>query len=122
MNNYPPQYPFYGFNQSNFSQPMQMPMNPLSYQNQMMPNSLMKKGLIPLNMQTTLRTAQKAITTFNQVIPVIYQVRPIISNAKTAFRVIKAVKQMDLDPSFEQEIDDALKNVNQEGASFENML
>ncbi|MFQ9922470.1 MAG: hypothetical protein ACLRVU_03090 [Beduini sp.] len=122
MNNYPPQYPFYGYNAPYYPSQMNMSMNPMQYQNPMMPMSPIKKSLIPFNMQTTLRTAQKAITTFNQVIPVIYQVRPIVSNAKTAFRVIKAVKQMDLDPSFDQEIDDALKNVTDEDTQFENML
>ncbi len=121
MNNFPSQMPYYNYNAPFYPNQMNMSMSPM-YQNSMMPMNSFKRGLIPFNMQTTLRTAQKAIVTFNQVIPVIYQVRPIVSNAKTAFRVIKAVKQMDLDPSFDQEIDDALKNTPYESTHFENML
>ena len=103
------------------SEPFIQPMS--NYYPTYMPPMPYKKRGIPLDIQTTLRTAQKAIFTMNQLIPVIYQVRPILHNAKTAFRVIKAVKQMDLDsdPYLDQEIDEALQNT-QSSASFENML
>lgn len=113
MNNYPSYYPYYDMN-PNYSLNQYPMMN--SY-NTMIPP---KRSILPLNIQSTLRTAQKTITTVNQIIPVIYQVRPIIHNAKTAFKVIKAVNQMDLDPSFDQEIDEAIHPTS--SASFENML
>lgn len=119
--------PFY--QQGNFY-PNQMnypPMSSYPYpQNNMFMPPMQKRGIIPMNMQSTLRTAQKAIVTFNQIIPVIYQVRPILYNAKTAFRVIKAVKQMDLEPEYDQqfdkEIDEALNLESNSSNQFENML
>lgn len=42
-----------------------------------------------------LTTAGKTLNVINQAIPVFYQVRPIIHNAKTMFRVLGAVKTSD---------------------------
>lgn len=39
-----------------------------------------------------LTSAGKTLNVINQAIPVFYQVKPIISNAKTMFRVLGAVK------------------------------
>jgi len=42
-----------------------------------------------------LNGASKTLGVINQAIPVIYQVKPIWNNAKTMFRVMKAVNQND---------------------------
>lgn len=47
-----------------------------------------------IDLKRTLNTATKTIYTVNQVIPLIYQVAPIVNNARNAFRVIKAVNTM----------------------------
>ena len=46
------------------------------------------------------------------------QLRPVLHNATTAFRVVKAVKQFDFD-DLDEEID---QSINQESEVFENML
>lgn len=119
MFDYPQNYPYY-LNEGMFMMPGNFDPYMNMYYNQ---GFFPKKNPLSINMQNTLRTAQKAIVTMNQIIPVIYQVRPIVHNAKTAFKVIKAVKGMDLDPSFDQEIDQALQQEAQPNSMhFENML
>ena len=46
------------------------------------------------NLQKTLHYASKTVYTINQVIPLVYQIRPIINNTKNAFRVIQAVNHI----------------------------
>ena len=36
---------------------------------------------------------QKTLSIINQVIPIIYQIKPIFQNAKTAFKVVNAFKE-----------------------------
>ncbi len=50
--------------------------------------SLLKK----INFSSILNTTQKTLNIANQAIPIIYQVKPIINNAKTMFKIIGAVK------------------------------
>ena len=69
-------------------------------------------------MSSTIRTAQKTLYTANQIIPIVNQLRPVLHNATTAFRVVKAVKQFDFD-DLDEEID---QSINQESEVFENML
>ena len=71
----------------------------------------MKYSLNQLSMSSTIRTAQKTLYTANQI-------RPVLHNATTAFRVVKAVKQFDFD-DLDEEID---QSINQESEVFENML
>ena len=68
----------------------------------------MKYSLNQLSMSSTIRTA----------IPIVNQLRPVLHNATTAFRVVKAVKQFDFD-DLDEEID---QSINQESEVFENML
>ncbi len=57
---------------------------------------LFSKGLLKgANWSGFLTTAGKTLNVINQAIPVFYQVRPIIQNAKTMFRVLGAVKSSD---------------------------
>lgn len=78
----------------------------------------MKYSLNQMSMSSTIRTAQKTLYTVNQIIPIVNQLRPVLHNAKTAFRVVKAVKSFDLD-DIDQDID---KSVHQDSEVFENML
>lgn len=104
--NDPYSYPYYPPNYY----PM-MPQKPSLLQS-------MKYSMNKMSMSSTLRTAQKTIYTLNQVIPIINQLRPVLHNASTAFRVVKAVKQFDLD-DIDEEIDQNITNNNN---TFENMI
>ncbi len=57
---------------------------------------LLSKGLLKgASWNGFLTTAGKTLNVINQAIPIFYQVRPIIHNAKTMFRVLGAVKTSD---------------------------
>lgn len=90
-NNYPMYYPY-----------SPMPRKPpLLYQ--------MKNSLQRTSWSTTLRNTQKTIYTINQIIPIVYQLKPVISNASQAFKIAKAVKQFDFD-----NIDKEITEINHE--------
>ena len=44
-----------------------------------------------INWGTLLGNTQKTLGIINQAIPIVYQVKPIVNNAKTMFRVMGAV-------------------------------
>ena len=48
-----------------------------------------------INFKSILDGTQKTLSIINQAIPVIYQIKPLINNAKTAFKVINAIKEDD---------------------------
>jgi len=48
-----------------------------------------------LNWHTVLNNTQKTLNLINQAIPVIYQIKPIYNNAKTIFRVMNSVREVD---------------------------
>lgn len=54
-------------------------------------SSLFKK----FNFSGFLNGASKTLNVVNQAIPIYYQVKPMINNAKTMFKVMKAVKTPD---------------------------
>ncbi len=45
-----------------------------------------------INWKNLLDGTQKTLSVINQAIPVIYQIKPLINNAKTAFKVVNAIK------------------------------
>ena len=49
-------------------------------------------GLRSLNWSTMLSNTQKTLNIINQAIPIAYQVKPMMNNAKTMFKIIGAVK------------------------------
>ena len=51
-------------------------------------NMILKK----INFSNILNTTQKTLNIVNQAIPLVYQVKPIVTNAKTIFKIIGAVK------------------------------
>lgn len=94
--------------------------------------SPLKKIGANMNLKRTLNIATKTIYTVNQVIPLIYQVAPIVSNARNAFHVIKAVNKMnsvDLDEIDREVVIDAVvdekqiqTNTLKKEELFENMV
>ena len=91
-------------------------------------NPLDRKMKTKMNLKKSLHYATKTICTINQVIPLIYQIRPIINNTKNAFRVIQAVNHInDIDfDEVEQNItpinEDETKNTTNDDVQFENMI
>lgn len=49
-------------------------------------------GFKKINWSSLLNNTQKTLNIINQAIPIVYQVKPILNNAKTMFKVISAVK------------------------------
>lgn len=75
--------------------------NPYLYQNMYKPGILARlfgktstvaKGI---NWSSILTNTQKSLGIINQAIPLVYQVKPIVNNAKTMFKIANAVKTPD---------------------------
>ena len=49
-------------------------------------------GIRSLNWSTMLSNTQKTLNIINQAIPIAYQVKPMMNNARTMFKIIGAVK------------------------------
>ena len=100
-------YPeYYDYNLYNpytmyYPYPQMIKRPPLIYQ--------MRNSLNKVTWTSSLKNAQKTIYTVNQIIPIIYQLKPVISNASQAFKIAKAVKQFDFD-----EIDNQINTPNSE--------
>ena len=65
------------------------------YQNNLN-NAFLRKGIRnikKINWTNILNNTQKTLNVINQAIPVYYQVKPIIGNAKTMFRMINSLKE-----------------------------
>ena len=52
-----------------------------------------------INLGAILTNTQKTLNIVNQAIPIVYQVKPIVNNAKTLFKVIGAVNAKDPTPT-----------------------
>ena len=46
-----------------------------------------------IKISSILDGTQKVLNIINQTIPIIYQIKPIYQNAKTAFKVVNALKE-----------------------------
>lgn len=115
---------------------MNYPMN--NSRNFITPYPYMPRRISPLkrlgtnmDLKRTLNMATKTIYTVNQVIPLVYQVAPIVNNARNAFRVIKAVNTMnnvDLDEIDREVVIDTTTeekettNTSNDEDLFENMV
>lgn len=64
--------------------------------NQMGPYQI-NSGIKKINWSNILNNTQKTLNVINQAIPIIYQVKPLVTNARTLFRIADAVK--DEEPS-----------------------
>ena len=65
----------------------------------MFPNQMIRPGLLGklsalknVNWAGILDGTQKTLGIINQAIPIVYQVKPIINNAKTMFRIADVIK------------------------------
>ena len=56
-------------------------------------------GLKKINWGSFLSNTQKTLNIVNQTIPLVYQVKPLVNNAKTVFKIIGAVKSDNDNPS-----------------------
>lgn len=61
------------------------------------PQMFLKNRMAGPKLANTLRTAQKTINTASRIIPLIYQIQPVVNNARTVLKVAKAIKSADLD-------------------------
>lgn len=69
--------------------------------NQMNPYQL-NSGIKRINWSNILNNTQKTLNVINQAIPIIYQVKPLVTNARTLFRIADAVK--DDEPPVREEV------------------
>ena len=69
-------------------------MNPYSYSN---PNIIRKSLTLLKNIKwgTFLDGTQKTLGVINQAIPIVYQVKPLIGNAKTLLKIANEVSNTD---------------------------
>lgn len=58
-------------------------------------NGLNLSGIKRINWKSFLDGAQRTLGLINQAIPVFYQIKPLYQNAKTAFKVVNAIKEDD---------------------------
>lgn len=68
------------------------------FPNQFVRPSLFSKGLSAakgINWGGLLDGTQKTLGIINQAIPIVYQVKPILTNARTMFKIADVMKQTD---------------------------
>lgn len=66
--------------------------NPLYSSSAMFTKPSLLSSLKAINWSTFLGNAQKTLGVINQAIPIVYQVKPIINNAKTVFKIANSLK------------------------------
>ena len=71
-----------------------------------MPNYMPRRGI---NWNNILNNTQRTLGIINQAIPIVYQVKPLLSNARTLFRVASAINSND-DEKSNEEIDNNYSN------------
>lgn len=64
-------------------------------------NGMKLSGLRKLSFASMLDKTQKTLNVINQAIPVFYQIKPLYDNAKTALKVMSAIKD---EPSTKEKI------------------
>ena len=62
----------------------------------------LNSGIKRINWGNILNNTQKTLNVINQAIPIIYQVKPLVTNARTLFRIADAVK--DDEPPVREEV------------------
>ena len=72
-----------------------VPAYSMQYYTPRVKNFFGNNGTPRITFSGILNGASKTLGVINQAIPVIYQVKPIISNAKTMFRVVKGINSVD---------------------------
>ena len=74
-------------------------------------NEVPKRGI---NWNNILNNTQRTLGIINQAIPIVYQVKPLLNNAKTLFRVASAINSND-----EEEINVETTNNDYSNTSYE---
>lgn len=85
------------------------------FPNQMVRPSLFSKGASlakGINWSGILDGTQKTLGIINQAIPIIYQVKPIISNAKTMFKIADVISNSSNDSKPNLAIENVNSTVN----------
>lgn len=86
----------------------------------MFPNQMVRPSLLSrsvsfakgINWSGILDGTQKTLGVINQAIPIIYQVKPIISNAKTMFKIADVINSPANDTKPNVAIENVTSNVN----------
>lgn len=84
-------------------------MNPNYYS---IGNSFTKKSLFSsVNWSSLLDGTQKTLSVINQAIPIFYQIKPVVNNARTMFKIAGELSKVD---TATKSVNDSVKkNVNQ---------
>lgn len=69
-------------------------------------------GLKKINWGSFLSNTQKTLNIVNQTIPLVYQVKPLVNNAKTVFKIIGAVKDDNTTSKAESIVQNNVNNAN----------
>ena len=72
-------------------------------------NYMPKRGI---NWNSILNNTQRTLGIINQAIPIVYQVRPLLTNARTLFRVATALNDNDEDETTNNETSNNNYNEN----------
>ena len=80
--------------------------------------NLFRHNFRKINLRNILDGTQKTLSIINQVIPVIYQIRPLINNAKTAFRVMNAIKDDDIETTSSTKPNKKVEPHNSNGPTY----
>ena len=80
--------------------------------------NLFRHNFRKINLRNILDGTQKTLSIINQAIPVIYQIRPLINNAKTAFRVINAIKDDDIETTSSTKQNKKVEPHNSNGPTY----
>lgn len=92
--------------------------NPFFYGNSsMLARRGLFQGLKSINWGNFLSNTQKTLGVINQAIPIVYQVKPIMRNAKTMFKIADTIRKPDTpvnnnEIKKETEVNDSVSNGN----------
>ena len=102
-----PEYPYYN---QYYNYPMYYPYRPMMTKPPLIYQ--MRNSLNKATWSTTLKNTQKTIYTINQIIPIVHQLKPVISNASQAFKIAKTVRSFDFD-DIDNHINPSFNETNQ---------
>lgn len=91
----------------------------------MYPNPFMRTGLLSRGLNLTkginwgglLDGTQKTLGVINQAIPIVYQVKPIINNARTMFKIADEIRTPNRLNDIGQDNNTKKTNINKENSS-----
>lgn len=100
--------------------------NPANYEYMNYGNISRKAGLFSklrgIKWGDFLNNTSKTLNVINQAIPIVYQVKPLITNAKTMFRIANIIKSDDKisneSPTYEKKKEESNKNYSSNQPTF----